>query len=91
MKRYYAKSVRRLLTPGIDHQDAEANEKTAEAAQLLTRIRQAATGNALENALFHVLDAALRKQAERRARERNRNRRHTAEKPRRKKRTKHTR
>ena len=58
MKRYYAKSVQRLNNEaGVD--------AAREAAQVLTRLRNAPKGNALERALFRVLDAALKKQAER--------------------------
>ena len=71
MKRYYKKSIRRLFSPALD---AEAEAAAAGMARTLTRLRSNPTGNQLETALFHVLDAALEKQAARLARERNRGR-----------------
>ena len=75
MKRYYRKSIRRLA-PGITPDAPGDTERQAgEAAQVFTRLRQNPTGNALETALFHVLDEALQKQAARLAREKDQARR----------------
>ena len=72
MKRYYRKTIRRLLsaetTPDAQR---EAERQAGEVAQVLTRLRHNPTGNVLERALFHVLDDALKKQAARLARERS--------------------
>ncbi len=67
MKRYYTKSICRLI-PGISEPAAR------ELARLLTRLRSNTTGKPLESTLFRVLDAALMNQAARLTRERNRNR-----------------
>ena len=66
MKRYYTKSICRLI-PGISEPAAR------ELARTLTRLRSNPTGKKLENTLFRVLDAALMNQAARLTRERNRN------------------